>query len=378
MRRGVPRTDTSTLGHWWWTVDRWTLAAVGALIGFGLILALAASPAVATRINLDDMYFVRRHLTFLPVGLAVLVAASLLRPAQIKLMALAALGVLVLLLLLTLAVGQEVNGARRWLRLAGFSLQASEFVKPVFAVVAAWLFALPRTGLARGWGGGIAVSIAVYAVLMALLIAQPDVGQAVVLSGVWVAQFFLAGLAMWLVAAFVVLGVAGLIGAYYSLPHVTRRIDAFLDPANADSYQIDRSLEAFANGGLFGRGPGEGLVKTRLPDAHTDFVFAVAGEEMGLLVTLIIVALFAFIVLRGYARALAEDNLFVLLAATGLVTQFGLQALINMGSALQLIPTKGMTLPFISYGGSSMLATCLGIGLLLGLTRRRAGAPVMA
>lgn len=386
MRRSVPRTDTSTLGHWWWTVDRWTLAAVGVLIGFGLILALAASPTVAARINLDEMYFVRRHLTFLPLGLAVMVAASLLRPSQIKLAALGAMAALILLLLVTLAVGQELNGARRWLRIAGFSLQASEFVKPVFAVVAAWLFALPRNGfgpgqrfgIGRSWSGGIAVSIALYFVLLALLIAQPDVGQAVVLSGVWVAQFFLAGLSMWLVAAFALLGAAGLVGAYFALPHVTRRIDAFLDPANADSYQIDRSLEAFANGGLFGRGPGEGLVKTRLPDAHTDFVFAVAGEEMGILVTLIIVALFAFIVLRGFARALAEDNLFVLLAATGLVTQFGLQALINMGSALQLIPTKGMTLPFISYGGSSMLATCLGIGMLLGLTRRRAGAPVMA
>ncbi len=377
MTYTVPRTDTSTLGHWWWTVDRWTLAAVGCLVGFGLVLALAASPTVATRINLDDMYFVRRHLTFLPVGLALMVGASLLRPATIKLLALAAMGALLVLLAATLVLGQELNGARRWLSIAGFSLQASEFAKPAFAVVVAWLFSLPRTGrgLLAGWGPGVVASMGLYAAVLMLLIAQPDLGQAVVLSGVWVAQFFLAGLSMWLVGALVVLGAAGLVGAYYTLPHVTQRIDAFLDPANADSYQIDRSLEAFANGGLFGRGPGEGLVKTRLPDAHTDFVFAVAGEEMGMLVTLVIVLLFAFIVLRGFARAFAEDNLFVLLAAAGLLTQFGLQALINMGSALQLIPTKGMTLPFISYGGSSLLATCLGVGMLLGLTRRRAGGP---
>jgi cell division protein FtsW len=191
------------------------------------------------------------------------------------------------------------------------------------------------------------------------------------------AQFFLAGLSMWLVGGLVVLGVAGLISAYFTLPHVTSRIDRFLNPDSGDTYQIERSIEAFSSGGLFGRGPGEGTVKNVLPDAHADFVFAVAGEELGLLVTLIIVGLFAFIVLRGLARAMSEQNLFVLLAVSGLLVQFGFQALVNMSSSLQLIPTKGMTLPFISYGGSSLLGIGIGLGMTLALTRRRLGSEAM-
>src|SRR5579863_6300657 len=206
-----------------------------------------------------------------------------------------------------------------------------------------------------------------------MLIKQPDFGMAVVVAAVWFAQFVLAGLRLYWAAAGALAGLGGLAGAYVWLPHVTSRVNRFLDPAAGENYQVNRSLEAFANGGLWGRGPGEGLVKDHLPDAHADFVFAVAGEEFGLIVCLVIVGVFAFIVLRGFSRLLQEGNLFVLLAATGLLIQFGLQAVINMASTLHLIPTKGMTLPFLSYGGSSMLALALGMGMLLALTRRRLG-----
>jgi cell division protein FtsW len=189
----------------------------------------------------------------------------------------------------------------------------------------------------------------------------------------WFTQFFLAGLSLMWVALLLLGGVSGLGVAYLLLPHVASRIDRFIDPASGDSYQVDRSMEAFMHGGLWGRGPGEGTVKLFLPDAHADFVFAVAGEELGLLVCLLIVALFAFIVLRGFTRLLQDVNLYVVLAGTGLLVQFGLQALVNMASALHLIPTKGMTLPFISYGGSSLLALGLGMGMTLALTRRRFG-----
>jgi cell division protein FtsW len=206
-----------------------------------------------------------------------------------------------------------------------------------------------------------------------LLVKQPDLGMAVVISAVWFAQFFLAGLRLYWVVVGLAGGVVGLIGAYMLLPHVTSRIDRFLDPASGDSYQVDRSIEAFMNGGMWGRGPGEGTVKEFLPDAHADFVFAVAGEELGLVACIIIVLLFAFIVLRGFSRVFQENNLFVVISATGLFVQFGLQAIINMASSLHLMPTKGMTLPFLSYGGSSLLALGLGMGMALALTRRRFG-----
>tara|TARA_R110002110_G_scaffold85816_1_gene223390 strand:+ start:144176 stop:145300 length:1125 start_codon:yes stop_codon:yes gene_type:complete len=365
------RADTSILGQWWWTVDRWSLAAIAALMAFGALLAAASSPAVAERIGLDEFYFIKRHFMLLPVAIAMILAVSAMTPTQVRRMAVIAFLGCIVLLTATLLLGIEIKGARRWLSIAGFSLQATEFVKPMFAVVAAWLFSEaahdPRFP-------GRLICTGLFATVIALVIAQPDLGQAVVITGVWMAQFFLAGLAMWLVAGLIILGVSGLIGTYFMLPHVASRIDRFIDPKSGDTYQIERSIEAFSSGGLFGRGPGEGQVKQVLPDAHADFVFAVAGEELGLFVALFIVTLFAFIVLRGMTRAMSEQNLFIMLAVSGLLVQFGLQALINMGSSLQLIPTKGMTLPFISYGGSSLLGVALGLGMTLALTRRRLGS----
>jgi cell division protein FtsW len=364
------RIDQSQVARWWWTVDRWSLAALGMLIGFGVVMSLAASPPVAERIGYDGLHFVRRHLAMLPLALGLMFAVSLQPPRTIRRIAVIGFGISLVLLALTFVIGVEIKGARRWINFPGLSLQPSEFIKPTFAVVAAWLFAEQKL---RPRFPGNLICIALFFLVVAMLIKQPDIGMAAVVAAVWFAQFFMAGMRLYWVAAGVLAGLGGLVGAYMYLPHVRVRVDHFLDPSTGDSYQVNRSIEAFANGGLWGRGPGEGTVKDFLPDAHADFVFAVAGEEFGVVVCLAIVALFAFIVLRGFSRVSQEGSLFVLLAATGLLVQFGLQAAINMASSLHLIPTKGMTLPFLSYGGSSMLALGLGMGMMLALTRRRLG-----
>jgi cell division protein FtsW len=364
------RADTSVIGRWWWTVDRWMLAAIMAILAFGVILTMAASPPVAERLGISSFHFVYRQLMFLPLALMVALGISVMTPQQIRRFATVVLLVSLGALALTLLIGAEIKGSRRWLSFGPLSIQPSEFVKPSFAVVAAWLFT--RRKLNKRFPGYL-LSIALFGVIMALLIQQPDLGMAIVLSTVWFAQFFLAGLSIWFVVAGVLGGVGAAVGAYYTFSHVHKRIDHFLNPDVGDSYQINTALEAFMNGGLFGRGPGEGTVKASLPDAHTDFIMAVAGEEFGLIVCLIVVGLFAFVVLRGMSRALQETSLFLMLGSAGLVIQFGLQALINMASTLKLMPTKGMTLPFISYGGSSALATAVGVGMLLALSRRRGG-----
>ena len=364
------RTDQSVVAQWWWTVDRWTLLALAMLIGMGSLMVMAASPSVAVRIGADSLHFVRHYFAVLPPTILVMFVVSLQSPRGIRRIAAVGFVVALALLAFTFVGGVEIKGARRWIELPGLSIQPSEFIKPTFAVVSAWLFAQYRLnpGFPGHW-----IAMALFALVVGMLVKQPDLGMAVVVSAVWFAQFFLAGLRLYWVGAGLFTGAAGLVGAYLTLPHVQSRIDRFLDPASGDGYQVERSMEAFGNGGLWGRGPGEGTVKEYLPDAHADFVFAVAGEELGLFVCLAIVAVFAFIVLRGFSRLLQEGNLFVVLAATGLLVQFGLQAAINMASTLHLMPTKGMTLPFISYGGSSMLALGLGMGMALALPRRRFG-----
>jgi cell division protein FtsW len=371
---GFARIDQSPVARWWWTVDRWSLAALGMLIGFGVVMSLASSPPVAERIGYDGLHFVRRHLAMLPLALGVMFAVSLQPPQVIRRIAVIGFVVSLLLLAATFEIGAEIKGARRWINLPGLSLQPSEFVKPTFAVVAAWLFAEQKL---RPRFPGNLICMVLFLVIVAMLIKQPDIGMAAVVAAVWFSQFFMAGLRLYWVVACVLVGLAGLVGAYTYLPHVKVRVDHFLDPSAGDSYQVNRSIEAFASGGLWGRGPGEGTIKDVLPDAHADFVFAVAGEEFGVVVCLAIVGLFAFIVLRGFSRMSQEGSLFVLLSTTGLLVQFGLQAAINMASSLRLIPTKGMTLPFLSYGGSSMLALGLGMGMMLALTRRRLGGSAL-
>ena len=366
----LARTDTSIIGRWWWTVDHWILAAVALLIASGAILTLAASPAVADRIGYDSFHFAWRQLLLLPLALTIMFAISLISPLGVRRLAAAGFLISLALLAATLFENDEIKGARRWLYLGPWSLQPSEFVKPTFAVVTAWMFAQAK---AEPRFPGNLVSAALLAIVCGLLLLQPDFGMVVMIAMVWCVQFFIAGLPMAWAGTMALLALGGAVAAYVAFPHVARRIDLFLDPASGDTYQVDRAIEAFANGGLFGRGPGEGVIKSIIPDAHTDFIFAVAGEEFGLVACLMIVALFAFIVLRSLGRMLQEHDYFVLLAASGLLVQFGLQAVINMGVNLNLLPTKGLTLPFISYGGSSLVALAIAMGMILALTRRRPG-----
>ncbi|CAH2599484.1 putative peptidoglycan glycosyltransferase FtsW [Rhodovastum atsumiense] len=368
MMPPLSRADTSLLGRWWWTVDRWTLFAIVTLIGFGYVMMLAASPAVAERIKQSRDIFILKQVFFLSFAGAIVVVVSLLSPRGIRRLALGGCFIALVLTAMTLVAGVEIKGARRWISIPGLSLQPSEFLKPCFAVIAAWLIAEART--VRRFPGTL-LAFCVFGVIAVLLKSQPDVGMLAVISGVFFVQLFVGGLNI----VFVGFGLAGMAGAavaaYSFFPHVRSRVTRFLDPSSGDNYQVMRSLEAFGSGGLWGRGPGEGRVKDVLPDAHADTVFAVVGEEFGMILCLVILGLFAFIVLRGLLRLLAENDMYVVLAATGLVTSFGLQAFVNMASTLHLIPTKGMTLPFVSYGGSSVLAVALGMGMLLALTRKR-------
>ncbi len=362
------RTDTSLLGRWWWTVDRWTLAAIALLLAFGAVMTLAASPAVAERIDVGSFHFIKRQAVFLSLAALTIFGVSLMSLKGIRRLAILCTLVSLFLMLLTLFLGAEIKGATRWLSIAGFSLQPSEFVKPGLAVVAAWLFARQRMD---DRFPGFQMSIAVYLVTVAILLLQPDVGMTIVVSVVWGTQFFVAGLPLIFVAMIAVLFVGAGIGAYFTFDHVQLRVDRFFGPDSDIGYQAARAIEAFQRGGIAGRGPGEGRVKEVLPDAHADFIFAVTGEEFGMLACLVLVGLFAFVVLRGFGRVMKRDDLFVLLAVTGLLSQFAVQALINMASSVSLIPPKGMTLPFISYGGSSTLALAVGMGMVLALTRER-------
>ncbi len=368
------RRDTSLLGRWWWTVDRWNLSAIFLLILIGVLLSFSASPSVADRLNLGSFYFVKRHILMTPLALAAIFIVSALAPKYIRRLALILFVIASVFLILTLFVGVEVKGARRWVSFAGFSVQASEFIKPAFAVVIAWVLAQTHKNPSFP---GLSLAFLFLCFVLGFLLLQPDLGMSVVITMTWICQVFVAGLPIIWMVMLGLMSLFGLLGAYVFLPHVARRIDQFLHPASGDPrhdlYQIEQSLGAFGNGGLFGMGPGEGVVKRHVPDAHADFVFAVAGEEFGLILCVVIVGIFSFIVIRALTRSVIGTNLFGMLAVVGIVTQFGLQALINMASSLHLIPTKGMTMPFISYGGSSMIAIGIALGMILALTRKNHG-----
>jgi cell division protein FtsW len=364
----VSREQRTPFSEWWWTVDRPLLAAIVALILCGVILSLAASPPVATRIGLDPFHFFNRHILFLLPSFIVLIGVSFLSPRQIRRAALIIFAISIILIVATLLVGPEVKGSRRWITLLGLNIQASESAKPAFVILAAWLFAesarrpeMPATSMA----------LVVLMMLVSLLVMEPDFGQTMLILMVWGALFFIAGMRIVWVFGLAGAAGAGLFSAYLLVPHVAGRIKRFMDPASGDTFQVDTAMEAFANGGWFGLGPGEGIAKRSLPDSHTDFVFAVGAEEFGIILCLALLSLFAFIVIRTLSRAYATEDLFARFAASGLAILFGVQAAINMSVNLHLIPAKGMTLPFISYGGSSMISLAYGVGMMLALTRLR-------
>jgi cell division protein FtsW len=369
----VSRAQRTPFGEWWWTVDKLTLAALGALMLAGIVLCLAASPPVAGRLGLDPFYFVDRQILYLVPTIALLIGVSLLNPHQIRRLSMLVFLVSLVLVAATPEFGADIKGARRWLVIFGMNIQPSEFLKPAFVIVIAWLFS---ESARRPDMPANAISLALLLLVVTLLVLQPDFGQTMLVVLVWSALFFMAG--MRLIWVFGIGGIAGvgLTVAYFTVPHVTRRIQHFLHPSSGDTFNIDIATESFLRGGWFGTGPGEGTVKRILPEAHTDFIFAVAGEEFGVAFCLVLVALFAFIVIRSLLRALRNEDLFARFAASGLAILFGVQAAINMSVNLRLIPAKGMTLPFISYGGSSMISLAYAMGMLLALTREQPRAAV--
>ena len=362
------RAQPTPFSEWWWTVDRLTLAALGALMLGGIVLCLAASPPVAARIGLDPFHFVNRQVLFLIPAAAVLITTSFLSPRDIRKVALIVFVVSLLLTAATPYFGAEIKGARRWLVILGVNIQPSEFLKPAFVILIAWLFGETAK---RPEMPANSVALTLLIVVVALLVLQPDFGQTMLISLVWGALFYMAGMRfIWVIGLAATAGV-GLMAAFFTVPHVAQRINRFLDPTSGDTFNIDIATESFVRGGWFGRGPGEGTIKRILPEGHTDFVFAVAAEEFGVVLCLILVALFAFIVIRALAKAMRTDDPFIRFAAAGLAILFGLQSTINMAVNLHLMPAKGMTLPFVSYGGSSLISLAYGMGMLLALTRER-------
>ncbi len=362
------RAQPTPLSEWWRTIDRLTLAALGALMLGGIILCLAASPPVAARIGLDPFHFVNRQVLFLIPAAAVLIATSFLSPREIRKLALIVFFISLVLVAATPYFGAEIKGARRWLVILGMNIQPSEFLKPAFVILIAWLFG--ESGKRPDMPAN-AVALVLLVVVVALLVLQPDFGQTMLVTLVWGALFYMAGMRLIWMLGLGVTATAGLITAFYTVPHVAQRINRFLDPASGDTFNIDIATESFVRGGWFGRGPGEGTIKRILPEGHTDFVFAVAAEEFGVALCLILVALFAFIVIRALGKAMRNEDPFIRFAAAGLAILFGLQSAINMAVNLHLMPAKGMTLPFISYGGSSLISLAYGMGMLIALTRER-------
>jgi cell division protein FtsW len=362
----VSRVDRGPVANWWWTIDRYFLAACLALMGLGILLSYAASPAVAERIGLDSFHFVERQIFFMIPALVAMIGTSFLSPRLVRRAALILLGIALLLMVAALFIGIEVKGARRWVSLAGISIQPSEFMKPAFVVICAWLFSEQER---NGDMPGNLLGMLLFVLVAALLMAQPDFGQTTLTAVSWGALFFLAGMPwIWIILLGGLAGVGGL-SAYLFFPHVAGRIDRFMT-GEGDTFQVDSGREAIISGGWFGQGPGEGTIKRIIPDSHTDFIFSVAAEEYGIILCILIMLLFAFIVIRGLVVAMKERDAFTRLAISGIVILFGFQSIINMAVNLHLMPAKGMTLPFISYGGSSLVAIAVTMGFLLALTRQ--------
>lgn len=365
------RSDRSALGRWFWEIDRILLILVAVLIAVGLIAVAAASPAAASRysggaVSFASLHYFYRQLIWILVAVPVLIGVSMMPKTMARRLSIIGATFFTVLLFLVPVIGVEVNGARRWIGVGIAQFQPSEFLKPMFIVSVAWMLSLrqkdpslpvvPLTGLLTG-------------VVAVLLMRQPNFGETIIFVAAWVMLLMLSGVSMRILGILGAAGLAAIVLVYFFYPVATARIDSFLF-AQGDSYQTDSALRTLTSGGLFGAGPGAGTRKFHLPEPHTDYIFSVIGEEFGIIACLAIALLYMTIVARVLIRLLHEEDGFVVLAAAGLVTQFGLQALINMAVNVQIAPSKGMTLPFISYGGSSMVALSIGMGLLLAFTRR--------
>ena len=362
------RSDKSLIAEWWRTVDRGVITGALVLLAIGMLLSLAAGPVAAVDDGFGPMHYVIRHAAFVVVAAMVLLTSSMLSENWARRFSFIVFLCAFLLMAVVFFVGHTAGGSQRWIRFAGFSLQPSEFVKPSLVVIAAWLLAQRQKYPGVPWA---VITFALFTPTVGLLLLQPDVGQTLLLSSAFIVAFFVSGLPVSWAALFATGSIATSVFLYTAFPHVRIRIQSFFDPSMG-SYQLDRAHEAIANGGLLGVGPGEGHVKGRLPDPHTDFIYSVAGEELGYVACLGLVLIYVFICVRGVLGASRRADPYLRAAGTGLFFLFGFQAIINIGVNVGMLPTKGMTLPFISYGGSSMIGTALTLGLGLALTRKRA------
>jgi cell division protein FtsW len=364
----LTRADRSLLAEWWFTVDRRLLATLLALIAIGCILSLASGPAVALKKGLAPFHFAERQFVFAGFGVLVMLCVSAMTPRQVRRLALALLLASIVLMIWVAIAGPDIKGARRWVHFGGHSLQPSEIGKPALVVIVAWLFAEAQK---RRDVPAVPLAVGIGLVFAGLLVIQPDVGQTLLVVAVWGALLLLSGQPLKWVVTIIPVGAAAFGGAWFAFDHVRRRVARFIDPASGDNYQVERAIQSFAEGGLMGRGPGEGTIKSVLPDAHTDFILAVIGEEYGVITCLALIALYVYLAIAAFRHAWREPDAFVRLAVIGLALLIVLQALINMGVNVGLLPAKGMTLPFISAGGSSMLAASITAGMLLAAMRHR-------
>ncbi len=362
------RAERAVVTDWWLAVDRTLFALIVVLALAGLAASVAASPQTAIHFKLEPFYFVKRHALGLIAALAITFGVSLFNPAQIKRFALFLFCAGILVMALTFLQGIERNGAARWLIVEGVFLQPSEFVKPGFVVLSAWLFS---ESVKRQDMPALELALLMLLLFVALLVLEPDMGQTIIVTCVWCGLFFLSGYSLRIAPVFLAASLAGLTAAYFTMPHFMGRIKSFTG-GTKEFLQISVAVNVFRDAGWFGHGFGEGFTKARLPDAHNDFVFAAVAEEMGIVACLFLILIYGSIVWRALRGAFREDESFVRLAAAGLVMIFGLQALINMAVNLNLLPAKGVTLPFVSYGRSSILATAITLGMILALTKRSA------
>lgn len=361
------RKYLNPLKKWWIDIDKVNFLLIIVIIIFGLMMTASSSPAVAKKISAEKLFFVKKQIIFVFIAIFAITVISFLNKQQVKIAAIFGILVAIGLLLLVLMFGSEAKGAKRWIMILGFNLQPSEFAKIFFVIFNAFLLQKLQD---QKWFIKYGFSAALYLTIVVLVILQPDFGMTLMFTLLWVTQLFIFGLPLSIMGLFACFGIIGGVGAYAVFPHVEDRISKFLDSDNKN-YQVERSIDAYIHGGFFGTGPGNGLVKKYIPDAHTDFIFGVVAEEFGVISCILIMLVFLLIITRVIKRVIAEEDLFSRLAVIGLITQFSLQTLVNIGVSVGMLPTKGMTLPFISYGGSSIIAMSIGFGIILSLTKKK-------
>jgi len=361
------RRNLNVFKRWWIDIDKINFSIILTLLIFGLMMTASSSPVIAKRIDVEKFFFLKKQIIFAVIALILLISISFLDQDKIKIFAILGMAIAFILLVLVLFFGAKTKGATRWISFGGLAIQPSEFAKTFFIVFNAYClqkFYFAKIQFKYG------ISFLSLLILLTLLLLQPDFGMTISYSAIWMTQLFLFGLPWGLIATLMVFVIIGGVGAYLGLPHVEDRINRFLD-SEQKNYQADRAIDAFVNGSFFGKGPGNGVVKKFIPDVHTDFIFSAIAEEFGIVSFSIILLLFLYLIIRIVKRAMEEENLFFYLSLCGLMMQFTMQVIVNTGVSLSIFPTKGMTLPFISYGGSSLMATAICFGLILAFTKRK-------